>query len=49
MFFKSNDSSMMRMLGIIAIIAGILIIIFPAIIAYVIGIVLIIYGVLSLL
>jgi len=48
MFFKS-DGSTMKILGIIAILAGILVIIFPAIIAYVIGIVLIIYGVLSLL
>lgn len=45
---KSNDSTL-KIVGIIAIIAGILVIAFPAIIAYIIGIVLIIYGILSLL
>lgn len=45
---KSSDSTL-KILGVIAIIAGILVIAFPAIIAYVIGIVLIIYGVLTLL
>lgn len=45
----TTDDSTLKILGIIAIIAGILIIIFPDIVAYVIGLVLIIYGILSLL
>jgi uncharacterized membrane protein HdeD (DUF308 family) len=44
-----SDVSTLKVLGIIAIIAGILVIVFPAIIAYVIGLVLIIYGILTLL
>lgn len=44
-----NPDSNLKLIGLIAIIAGILVIVFPAIVAYVIGLVLIAYGVISLL
>ncbi|BBL63019.1 MAG: hypothetical protein ISP01_06920 [Methanobrevibacter arboriphilus] len=44
---KSNNTNLA--IGIIAIIAGILVIVFPNIVAYVIGLVLIAYGVLNFL
>ena len=44
---KSNNTNLD--IGIIAIIAGILVIVFPNIVAYVIGLVLIAYGVLNFL
>lgn len=43
-----NDNNNL-ILGIIAIIAGILVIVFPNLVAYVIGLVLIAYGVLNFL
>lgn len=42
-------NSDLKLLGIIAIIAGIVVIVKPEIVAYVIGLVLIAYGILSLL
>ena len=44
-----NFDNNLKVIGLIAIIAGILVIVFPAILAYVIGALLIAYGVLNLL
>ncbi|MBZ9571002.1 hypothetical protein KQY27_05555 [Methanobrevibacter sp. TMH8] len=44
-----NSKNTNLALGIVAIIAGILVIVFPNIVAYVIGLVLIAYGVLNFL
>jgi uncharacterized membrane protein HdeD (DUF308 family) len=44
-----NNNNTNLALGIVAIIAGILVIIFPSIVSYVIGLILIAYGVLNFL